>query len=85
MEVNLKLEGDRKSRVLRTLKQSLKGLLLSTAVLAITTLTGVLTVEFQANSTVWPMLTVLITVLAAVKQNLKDQHREHLGGDQNTN
>ncbi len=68
----MKLNQDRLERVVRTFKQAFGGLLLSTAIVAITTLTDTLKVEFGAEVW-WPIITTLGTGLVAYLMNKRDQ------------
>ena len=71
----MKLSQDRLNRVQRTLKQAFGGLLLSTAIVAVTTLTDTLKVEFGAEVW-WPVFTTIGTGLVAYLMNRRDQKKD---------
>ena len=71
---------DQKSRILRTLKQALVGLLVSSAIALLAIITNVANVEF-ADNVWWPIASTILTALTALLMNLKGE----VDGEQDPN
>ena len=63
---------DQKTRIIRTLKQAVVGLLVSSAIALVAIITNVANVEF-ADNVWWPIASTVLTALTALLMNLKGE------------
>ena len=63
---------DQKTRIIRTLKQAVVGLLVSSAIALVAIVTNVANVEF-ADNVWWPIASTVLTALTALLMNLKGE------------